>query len=819
MLDRSKSALSSFDLGEPRLKVALVWCVLVWERLWRVLWAPATILGGFVAAAWFGLPRALSGEAHTGLLVVVLLVVLGVLWRGAAGFALPRLDEARRRLEIDGDLPHRPLETLRDRPLTNDPDGAALWEAHRRRAAAAIGGLRVTLPRPAVIERDPAALRWLALLILTLAGAGAWGEWDTRLVAALTPRPWSIVATPAPTLDVWLTPPEYTGQAPRFPRYPRVEGDTGPIRVPEGSTLTARVSGGRDAPTLEVGGSVQPFETVEPGTHQIRHVIRSGTVITVSRRGEPLAVWPIEVIPDTPPTIALADMPRSGPNGALRVAVKAEDDYGVASVALRVAPAAPVTEDETVATGPAFETPLTLPADKPRSAEFTTLVDLTAHPWAGLRASLTPTAIDGAGHVGSGSPLVVLLPERAFRHPVARAIIDIRRAIARGIVNDEAAAISLDALSEKPDAFAGDFVVALALRAAADRLILDRGPEAVPAVTALLWDTATRIEDGAMSMAERDLRDVQRRLEEALARDASPDEIRGLMDELNTAMERWLRAAADQARRSPSPDAARQIPPELAERLGLVDDTDLRAMMERMRSLAETGSRDAARAMLSRLRELMESARVAAPAVDQPPDERPLALLRAARDLLNRQQKLLDDTFGVARDGEDTRRTARPGERDLADRQEAIRRDLADLTRRLAELGMEPPRGLARSDRSMRSAAQALRQGRPGTALPRQTQAADELAEALDAMMDAAARAAIGGAPMPGQASGVGRDPFGRRVPGASGPNDGNQEVRLPAESDVRRSREILDELRRRSEERTRPKPERDYIDRLLRAW
>lgn len=807
------------DHDEPRLKVGLVWLVLLWERLWRVLWAPGTVLAAFVAAAWFGLPRLLSGEAHTLLLVVVALLTLGAAWRASGGFVFPRPDEARRRLEIDGGLPHRPLETLRDRPVTDDPEALVLWETHRRRAAREIAKLRVTLPRPSVIERDPAALRWLVSLVLIVAGAGAWGEWDTRLVAAVTPRPWSFTASPAPTLDVWLTPPEYTGQPPRFLRFPRAEGETGPIRVPEGSALTARVSGGRDAPTLEVGGAVRPFDTVEPGTHQIRREIRSGDTITVSRRGEPLAMWPIEVIPDNPPTAALSDLPRSGPNGVLRVAVEVGDDYGVTGAALRVAPAAPIAENETVATGPTFEVPLSLPSDKPKSAEFTTFVDLTAHPWAGLRVSLTPTAIDGAGHVGTGAALAVLLPERAFRHPVAKAIIDIRKGVARGTTADEEAAIALDALGEKPEAFGGDIVVLLALRTAADRLILDRGPEAAPAVVALLWDTATRLEDGAMSMAERDLRDARQRLEEALSRDASPDEIRARMDELDTAMERWLRAAADQARRAGSPNAASRIPPELAERLGMVDDNDLRAMMERLRSLAETGSRDAARALLSRLRELMESARAAAPAVDQPPDDRPLQASRAARDLLNRQHQLLDETFAAARDGDDTRRAARPGERDLADRQEAIRRDLADLTRRLAELGVEPPRGLARADRSMRSAAQALRQGRPGTAVPRETQAAEDLNESLDALMESAAKAALGGAAMPGEASGVGRDPFGRRVPGANGPNDGSQEVRLPAESDVRRSREILDELRRRAEELSRPKPERDYIDRLLRAW
>jgi RNA polymerase-interacting CarD/CdnL/TRCF family regulator len=43
--------------------------------------------------------------------------------------------------------------------------------------------------------------------------------------------------------------------------------------------------------------------------------------------------------------------------------------------------------------------------------------------------------------------------------------------------------------------------------------------------------------------------------------------------------------------------------------------------------------------------------------------------------------------------------------------------------------------------------------------------------------------------------------------------------VDIPEASDVQRSREILDELYRRSGERSRSQDERDYIQRLLRWY
>ena len=79
--------------------------------------------------------------------------------------------------------------------------------------------------------------------------------------------------------------------------------------------------------------------------------------------------------------------------------------------------------------------------------------------------------------------------------------------------------------------------------------------------------------------------------------------------------------------------------------------------------------------------------------------------------------------------------------------------------------------------------------------------------------------------PRPGSPAGAARlrrvytDPLGRPLQqGVSGAEEGT-DVRVPDEMEQARTRAIQEELRRRGAERTRPQPELDYIDRLLRPF
>jgi uncharacterized protein (TIGR02302 family) len=816
-------AIAEYGYPRPRFRLALTWAVLLWERTWRAAWAPLAVVGAYLALALFGLPQSLPGGVHAGLIAVSGVGALVAAWWGGRGFVFPRMADAKRRLESDNGLLHRPLQMLDDRPAGDDPLAMALWDLHRERVRDALGRLRVGWPRPAVIERDPFALRVLVALMIALAGIGAWGEWPLRIHAAFTPHFTIFAPPPPPALDVWITPPDYTGLPPQFLRmagqsdaaaHPAAE----PVAVAKGSAVQARVRGG-DAPRLEANDTQYPFDTVEPGTYQIRRAIESGGRIAVLQRTEPLAGWSITVVGDRLPTASFTEPPAAGPNGALRIAYTADDDYGLTALSLRVRPVSP-------SLGAPIEIPLSLPGGRPKQASAVVFQDLTPHPWAGLPVALSLAATDGAGQTGTSAEVQLVLPERNFGNPVAQAVIAVRKElVASGDAARQGATRRLLELGAKPDGFRNDVVVALALRSAAVRLLIDRTPEAVPSVIALLWDTALRIEDGLQSVAERELRDAQNRLSEALERGAGEEELAKLMDQLRSAIEQYFAAMDEQLRQAlQRGEQVPQIPPELADRMNVVDPADLQSMLDRMRTLAETGSRDAARQMLSEIQQMLENMRAGTVSPGQQNQQRQaIQILRDIKDLANRQQQLLDEAFRAAQNGDTSRgrdvQAGSPLLQGQAERQEQLRKDLGDVMRRFGELGGQIPDQFGEAEKAMRGAVQSLKRGQPGTAASRETQALEALRKGGDSLTDQLARqmagGGSGGAGPAGQ--GGGRDPLGRRPGGMGGVDNGD--VHIPGTAEIQRAREILDELRRRAGEFARPKVERDYIDRLLRQF
>ena len=125
----------------------------------------------------------------------------------------------------------------------------------------------------------------------------------------------------------------------------------------------------------------------------------------------------------------------------------------------------------------------------------------------------------------------------------------------------------------------------------------------------------------------------------------------------------------------------------------------------------------------------------------------------------------------------------------------------------------------------MRRSTEALEQGRPGQAVGPQEDALEALRQGGQAAAEAMAGQGQGegfaglwgfGLPRNGQGS-SGTDPFGRPLDGNRGLATGD--VVVPDEGDVQRARQILEELRDRAGERSRPADELDYIHRLLRRF
>ena len=74
-----------------------------------------------------------------------------------------------------------------------------------------------------------------------------------------------------------------------------------------------------------------------------------------------------------------------------------------------------------------------------------------------------------------------------------------------------------------------------------------------------------------------------------------------------------------------------------------------------------------------------------------------------------------------------------------------------------------------------------------------------------------------GGLAVGGEEGGGSGDIFGRSAGGRRGYATGA--LKIPDRGSLQRAQEILDELRRRAAERSRPADELDYIDRLLRRF
>lgn len=840
------------DSRALQLARAILW----WEALWPALWRPLSLLGLFLALAWMGLFIHMSPWLHVPLLLATLGGAGWLTWQGLRTLRRPTEGDARRRLERDSHLPHRPLTQLQDGIAggAGDPLAHALWRAAQDRARQQARDLRVDLPDSRLPSRDPWALRVAAALLMVVGATVGWGDLAGRTAGALFPSV-GLGGMLTPTrLDAWATPPDYTGQPPVFltarkpADAPPDDGEEKLLFLPSGTKLVVRLDGGFGTPSLVANDQKVDFEPVAGGGYQVELALTSGEDVSVRQFGREVASWPIRLVPDQPPGIAFRTPPSATERNALRIDYTGADDYGIHSVTATITLATdlPGAVDRTP-----IDLPLPVPSKNKREITGTGFNDLTGHPWAGMPVTIRLRATDGAGQVSQSAEQAIPLPERHFNHPVAHAIIEQRKTLI--LMGDGVRPLvgrALHDLSVNLDGYGGDPLAFLALRSAVGRLMRNAGPDTVPSTIAMLWDVALRIEDGNLSLAERELRDAQKALMDALDNNAPAEEIDRAVQRLEQAMKEFMDALAQQeAQQQPQKGQPQNQGPADPDAQSMTRD-EVEDMVRQMRDLAQSGNHEAARQMLSQLQQLMENLQNGQP---QPPQDSQTnqkgealsELTQKLRELQKKQQQLMDETFsqqqeqfdqaeqlpqnqlpglgmpnrqgrGPGNERPPQRGQSGPANGAMAGKQDDLRTELGDIMRRLGEIGGEIPRPLGRAERAMKDASEALRGGAPDQAVASQGEALEQLQQTMKSMQEQMARS------NPGQAGGQrtpsgrqqGRDPLGRPLPGSGTLN--GEEVKIPAEADMQRAREILEELRRRASEQNRPKAERDYIDRLL---
>jgi uncharacterized protein (TIGR02302 family) len=805
-----------------RMRVGMSWGVLAAERFWPALWPASGIVGIFLILALANVFSAVPEWLHLTLLFGFVAAIAAAVIYSLRDAVFPTRAHALRHLELSSGLTHRPLTALEDHPAVGDnEDTGRLWRAHRLQIVRRIANLRVGWPQLSLAERDPYALRVLLVLVLLAMLIANWSDVPRRLEAALSPG--FAQGRAAATFEAWVTPPAYTGEAPRHltaVTRPSFGSNADIIDVPAGSELTVRTHGETNA-VLRLGalGHSVPdpqrpdFVAAGGDARDAKIKIVKDMSVRLTLSTVLASQWRFRAVPDSPPQISFKTPIAVTQSQSLRFNYQVKDDYGVTNAEADIALENPAHRPGELPTTIAFDLPL--PPAPARQGEATIFKDLTAHIWAGLPVVVTLRAKDERGQVAESKPMRITLPERKFTNALARALIEQRKSLARDPLSAPLVAKALDALSVAPERFMPDVRNYLALRTVYFLVQRTKGASAIASAQQLLWDLALRLEEGDAPQAQAELRAVQQKLMDALAKGASDQEIAQLLQQLRAAIDRTMKAMAEQAQ---AQGATVRDP-----NMRVLRPQDLQQMLDSIQNLARQGSRAAAQQMLSQLQNMLENMQAMGSGAMTAEQKAQSEALEKLGDMIGQQRGLMDKTFREQTQREDPERgNASPNaqrNQQLSGEQQQLGQQLSQMMKQLGQ-GKDVPDALKDAQQSMAQAAEDLAQGRLGQAGESQQKVIDQLrrggqAVAQQLMQQMARQGGMMNGEGPG--SGEDQDPFGR--PQASyGPSYG-ESVKVPDKMDIQKAREILEELQRRAAERGRPTYELDYLDRLLRRF
>jgi uncharacterized protein (TIGR02302 family) len=832
--------------------------LLAWERVWPALAGLLSCACLFLAASWLGIWLPLSGLwriAGVGLFGLAGLISLWPLRHALR----PTRAEALARIDRDSHLPHRPASGLVDSLVNPSGDAAteALWTLHQARLRAQTDQLSLAPPSPGLARLDPFALRAAALLACVASAFIAGPERGPRLAAAFDWRHGG-EATPGFRFDAWIDPPLYTGRPPILlnPKTAAQGKIARRVEAPAGSTLIVRSSG--DQLTIATKGGLRPAaKAAEAGQDsEQRFTLTGDASVSLARSGAPIAAFDIVSVPDRPPTIVLSEKPASNLHGSLTLSYKIDDDYGVSSAEANFSKPGP--QGRSLVDPPKIA--LSLPAAPGGIGEAQTTADLSEHPWAGSRVTLTLSAHDEGGNVGTSEPTELRLPQRPFSNPLAKALVEQRRNLVLNPDEPNKVGKALSALLIAPDRFGVSSGAYLGLSVALQALDAAKSDDALREVAALLWEIALRIEDGDTSSAERELRNAENQLRDALQHGASEEEIKRLTEQLQAALDRYLSELADQMARDDNAEHDPSAQDRRAERT--ITQRDLKSMLDQMQEMAKSGSLADAQRMLDQLQNILENLRSAKRGRTDPAERELNQALDELDTMTREEQQLRDDTFRQnqqQRQSQAKKRRSQSGQKgqngtpsqpdqdqsaeeedanpsaqgsdQLRQRQQKLQQKLDDLKRRMKQLGMVPEKGLDDAQDAMKDAEGALAdngegegkavdaEGRAIEGLRRGAQGlADQMQQQGEAMGEGEQNGSQGNNQQATRGRGYRDDPLGRRSePNGNGINGQQNDGREAAASPAQRARKVLEELRRRLGERERPREELDYLERLIR--
>ena len=690
------------------------WFVILIEQLTLHFWRPGLWVLLFLSLWILEVPQFFGLNGQIAGLILFLGGLVYLFRRDILTMPVPDPASVDLRLEKSSRFRRCQIRALEDR-LANPHkrETRELWDKGQKQMLSALPGLRTPAPRSFLARRDPKALRFAVLLLFVSALLVAGTDWQRRMWNGLFPVTPSFMLSQGRKDELWIKPPEYTAQPQLHINgsalaEPVKIPEGSEIKVRVFSSL-----GTLAPPHLSMGKTSVPLNHLGDGLFGFETKIEPGTDITVTQLLMTRADWDYEFIIDHPPTMKFEEKkeeektekdqdkksaeegksepketpsdkkaqddppppaplanesfpPLPGPehrqakkeeekppyeilqNNQIRFPFIVQDDYAVTDLTMSM------HLDDMVKEKPrgenAHEERVVMSAPG-KELKVQPIYDLTGHTWAGLPVIFEFSVKDHKGQTAELEPVRMTLPERTFKHPVAKLLIALRKKLAWSTGRDfNDIAANLEAILQAPDLFHNDMVVYLAIKTACARLTYAKitEPEEVEKTAtdliALLWETALSIEDGNLSVAMRDLRQAQRELEDAL-RDpsSSEEEIARLMDNLRESMmQYYIELSREMEKRMQEGEETPEInPDDLAK---MINPERLSDMMDQMESELQSGNRDSAKELLSQLQNMLD---LMDPSMDAPlPEDMQMAMegINELQQLIESQEKLRDQT-------------------------------------------------------------------------------------------------------------------------------------------------------------------------------
>lgn len=824
-----------------RIKIILTlgFLTLIAERLVASFWICGLIILLGIASLYLELPSLIDIAVFTGFFVCAIIAFI----RGLKTFSWPIKKDVLRRAEIDSDLLHRPATSYEDENiLSHNEPSLRLWNQHKINALKHFFNLKLTTPRSVLTPKDPYALRFLIIGLFLLAFVVGGFHFPNSPFAEIIQPDWFKNKNAANRL--YFKPPEYTRTLPISLTNQNTEQT---VRVPEKSVLNALVYGKHLAPSITLNDETTKLTKTDQDVFSIEKSIPPGLeTITLDRWFLKPLTWAIETLPDNAPTLSQDGAVETLPDGMIRVPMIAFDDYGIETLTITMDIDADI-DVPPIGKATTETRSIMSPPDEP--FEFAPVLDYTAHPWAGLPVKIDIAGTDHLGQSSSIDTIHMVLPEKPFRHPIAKDLIEMRKKLAWNFTDTDVAMIrTLLTFLGNPDKFGHDPVVFLGLRTAASRLQWsDPSKDRSEKLIALLWDLAVTIEDGDLRLAAQKLRTAQNNLDQTMRNpDATQDEIDQAMNDLRGAMQSYLNELAQEMMK----DGAPMLSPDMFDQI--ISPESLDSFMDEIEKALRDGDKQKAQGLMAELQSMMDRMQPGMSGqMQMPPDMKMMQRgINELQELVKRQEALRAQTAGQA--GEIDFGDALPFDDDILNElgmndmpplpssdlprpqgtvnttknkteQEALRYILGQLMLDASEELDEIPETMGLAEQEMRGSSSALGENDPSASLPHQDKAIEYLKQAQKSLSDQLGKRMkqMGGMAMGVGPGGMKQDPMGR--PYSEGDEDRNgfpgSPVEIPDEAELKRAYEILKELRNRSADRTRAREELEYFKRLLRQF